>query len=162
MQAVLRGRDLLAVMPTGSGKSAIYQVPSLLADGVTLVVSPLIALQDDQITAIEECGAGTAVAINSGLRVAERRRSWEAVDRREADFVFIAPEQLANHDVVDRLRAAGPSLIVVDEAHCVSAWGHDFRPDYRRLADMFRRPGESIPIAALTATPSVVLRRDIV
>ncbi|OBG27753.1 recombinase RecQ [Mycobacterium sp. 852002-51057_SCH5723018] len=162
MHAVLRGRDLLAVMPTGSGKSAIYQVPSLLTDGVTLVVSPLIALQDDQITAIEECGAGTAVAINSGLRAAERRRSWEAVERCEADFVFIAPEQLANDDVVERLRAAGPSLIVVDEAHCVSAWGHDFRPDYRRLADVFHRLGESIPYVALTATASVVVRRDIV
>lgn len=162
MQAVLRGRDLLAVMPTGSGKSAIYQVPSLLTDGVTLVVSPLIALQDDQITAIEGCGAGAAVAINSGLRAAERRRSWDAVERHQADFVFVAPEQLANDDVVDRLRGAGLSLIVVDEAHCVSAWGHDFRPDYRRLADVFRRLGESIPIVALTATASVVVRRDIV
>lgn len=162
MQAVLHGRDLLAVMPTGSGKSAIYQVPSLLTDGATLVVSPLIALQEDQISAIEESGAGTAVAINSTLRAAESRRSWAAVERGEADFVFVSPEQLANDDVVARLRETRPSLIVVDEAHCVSAWGHDFRPDYRRLADAFRRLGEPIPIVALTATASVVVRRDIV
>ncbi|MDT5147624.1 MAG: ATP-dependent helicase RecQ [Mycobacterium sp.] len=162
MRAVLRGRDVLAVLPTGSGKSAIYQVPSLLIDGMTLVVSPLIALQEDQISAIEESGAGTAVAINSGLRARDRRRSWELIDRCEADFVFVAPEQLANDEVVSRLREARLSLIVVDEAHCVSAWGHDFRPDYRRLADVFRRLGESIPVVALTATASVVVRRDIV
>lgn len=147
-------------MPTGSGKSAIYQVPSLLIDGVTLVASPLIALQEDQVSAIEGSGAGTAVAINSGLRAAERRRGWQAVYSSEGDFVFIAPEQQANDEVVARLSEAWLSLIVVDEAHCVSAWGHDFRPDYRRLADVFRRLGESIPIVALTATASVVERRN--
>ncbi|KQH75226.1 recombinase RecQ [Mycobacterium gordonae] len=162
MRAVLHGRDLLAVMPTGSGKSAIYQIPSLLTDGVTLVVSPLLALQKDQIAAIEESDAGTAVAVNSALRAAERRRAWQAIENGSADFVFISPEQLANDDVVDRLRRARLSLCVVDEAHCVSAWGHDFRPDYRRLADVFRQLGQSIPVAALTATASVVVRRDIV
>ncbi|HTX93448.1 MAG TPA: DEAD/DEAH box helicase [Mycobacterium sp.] len=91
MRAVLRGRDALAVLPTGSGKSAIYQVPSLLTDGMTLVVSPFIALQEDQITAIEQYGAGTAVAINSGLRTGERRRSWESIDRGDADFVSPPP-----------------------------------------------------------------------
>lgn len=162
MRAVLHGRDVLAVLPTGSGKSAIYQVPSLLTDGVTLVVSPLIALQEDQIAALEVSGAGTAVAINSALRAAQLRRGWDSVERGDADFVFISPEQLANDEVVDRLSTARVSMIVVDEAHCVSAWGHDFRPDYRRLADVFRRLGESIPIVALTATASVVVRRDIV
>lgn len=162
MRAVLDGRDLLAVMPTGSGKSAIYQVPALLTDGATLVVSPLLALQEDQIVAIGESGAGTAVAINSALRAAQRRRSWQAIDSGSADFVFVSPEQLANDEVVDRLRQSRLSLLVVDEAHCVSAWGHDFRPDYRRLADVFRQLGESIPVAALTATASVVVRRDIV
>ncbi|OBH94162.1 RecQ family ATP-dependent DNA helicase [Mycobacterium scrofulaceum] len=162
MRAVLHGRDVLAVLPTGSGKSAIYQVPSLLTDGATLVVSPLIALQEDQIAALEASGAGTAVAINSALRAAQLRRAWDSVGRGDADFVFISPEQLANDEVVDRLSAVRVSMIVVDEAHCVSAWGHDFRPDYRRLADVFRRLGESIPIVALTATASVVVRRDIV
>jgi ATP-dependent DNA helicase RecQ len=162
MHAVLCGRDLLAVLPTGSGKSAIYQVPSVLIDGVTLVVSPLLALQEDQIAAIEEFGAGKAVAINSTLRAAQRRRNWQVIESGSADFVFISPEQLANDEVVERLRHAKLSLIVVDEAHCVSAWGHDFRPDYRRLADFFSRLGELIPVVALTATASVVARRDIV
>lgn len=162
MRAVLHGRDLLAVMPTGSGKSAIYQVPSLLTDGATLVVSPLLALQEDQITAIGESGAGRAVAINSALRAAQRRQSWQAIESGSADFIFISPEQLANDEVVGLLRRSRLSLLVVDEAHCVSAWGHDFRPDYRRLADVFRQLGESIPVAALTATASVVVRRDIV
>lgn len=162
MRAVLHGRDLLAVMPTGSGKSAIYLIPSVLTDGVTLVVSPLLALQKDQIAAIEESGAGTAVAVNSALRAAQRRRAWQAIESGSADFVFISPEQLANDEVVDRLRRVGLSLCVVDEAHCVSAWGHDFRPDYRRLADVFHQLGQSIPIAALTATASGVVRRDII
>lgn len=90
------------------------------------------------------------MAINSGLGAAERRRGWQAVDSSEADFVSITPEQLANDEVVARLSEARLSLIVVDEAHCISAWGHGFRPDYRRLADVFRRLGESIPIVALT------------
>lgn len=162
MRAVLQGRDLLAVLPTGSGKSAIYQVPSLLTAGATLVVSPLIALQDDQIATIEESGAGSAVAINARLRAGERRHSWRAIEDQHADFIFVSPEQLASADVVDRLRKAGLSLIVVDEAHCVSAWGQDFRPDYRRLADVFRTLGDSIPVVALTATASAVVRRDIV
>ncbi len=149
-------------MPTGSGKSAIYQVPSLLTGGATLVVSPLLALQEDQITAIGESGAGRAVAINSALRAAQRRQSWQAIESGSADFIFISPEQLANDEVVGLLRRSRLSLLVVDEAHCVSAWGHDFRPDYRRLADVFRQLGESIPVAALTATASVVVRRDIV
>jgi ATP-dependent DNA helicase RecQ len=162
IREVLMGHDVLAVMPTGSGKSAIYQVPALLTDGATLVVSPLIALQHDQISRIESTCAGTAVAINSGLRAAERRRNWEAIDNHRADFIFISPEQLANDEVVARLRRACLSLLVVDEAHCVSAWGHDFRPDYRRLADVFGRLGASLPVLALTATASVVVRRDIV
>lgn len=162
MRAVLHGRDVLAVLPTGSGKSAIYQVPSLLTDGATLVVSPLIALQEDQIAALQASGAGTAVAVNSALRAGQLRRGWESIERGDADFVFVSPEQLGNDDVVNRLSGAQVSMIVVDEAHCVSAWGHDFRPDYRRLADVFRRLGEAIPIVALTATASVVVRRDIV
>lgn len=162
MEAVLAGRDVLAVLPTGSGKSAIYQVPAVLRDGATLVVSPLIALQHDQIAGLAETEAPTAVALNSRLRAAERTRNREAVRRGEVEYIFVAPEQLANTDVVQLLGEANLSLIVVDEAHCVSAWGHDFRPDYLRLADVFERFGASIPVVALTATASVVVRREIV
>lgn len=161
MAAVLAGRDLLAVMPTGWGKSAIYQVPALLLDHATLVVSPLIALQRDQIAGLDDTDA-VAVAVHSGQRAAERDRAWDAIDRGTADVIFVSPEQLANDDVVERLGAAQISLLVVDEAHCVSAWGHDFRPDYLRLPDAFARLGGRVPVAALTATASTVVRREIV
>lgn len=161
MQALMAGRDALAVLPTGSGKSAIYQVPDVLLDGPTLVVSPLIALQQDQIAGLADTGAPEAVAINSQLRTAENEENWAAVRSHEADYIFVSPEQLANDEVVTRLAETRVSLIVVDEAHCVSAWGHDFRPDYLRLADAFARVAPTAPVAALTATASVVVRREI-
>jgi ATP-dependent DNA helicase RecQ len=162
MEAIVAGRDVLAVMPTGSGKSAIYQVPSVLLSGSTLVVSPLIALQRDQIAALSDAGVSTAVAINSGQRTSRTSRAWEAVRHNDADYVFVSPEQLAKDRVVSRLADTRFTLIVVDEAHCVSSWGHDFRPDYLRLADAFARIGASIPVAALTATASPIVRREIV
>ncbi len=161
MDAILAGRDVLAVMPTGSGKSAIFQVPAILIDGVTLVISPLIALQQDQITRLAEIGAPAAVAINSRQRAAEADRTWETVLHNDAEYVFLAPEQLTNDGVIERLRSSEVSLVVVDEAHCVSAWGHDFRPSYLRLADAIERLGRP-RIAALTATASPVVRREIV
>ncbi|MCZ8380739.1 RecQ family ATP-dependent DNA helicase [Mycobacterium sp. CPCC 205372] len=160
MEALLAGRDLVAVMPTGWGKSAIYQVPALLLEHATVVVSPLIALQHDQIAALDGTAA-VAVAVHSGQRANERRRAWDAIGRGRADVIFVSPEQLANDDVVARLADAVVSLIVVDEAHCVSAWGHDFRPDYLRLSDVFGRLGRGVPVAALTATASTVVRREI-
>lgn len=162
MEAVLAGRDLLAVLPTGSGKSAIYQVPAVLLDGATVVVSPLIALQQDQIAGLADTRAPEAVAIHSQQRTSETQDNWEAVGNHEAEYIFVSPEQLANDEVVARLAEVSVSLIVVDEAHCVSAWGHDFRPDYLRLADAFARFANGAPVAALTATASVVVRREIV
>jgi ATP-dependent DNA helicase RecQ len=161
MEAVLAGRDVLAVMPTGSGKSAIYQVPSVLIDGVTLVISPLIALQDDQIDGLERTDAPDAVSVNSRQSASENDHSWDVLSRKEAKYVFLSPEQLAKSDVLSRLRSAEVSLIVVDEAHCVSAWGHDFRPDYLRLADAIAAL-DSPPVVALTATASPVVRREII
>ncbi len=161
MEAVLAGRDVLAVMPTGSGKSAIYQVPAILIDGVTLVVSPLLALQQDQIARLDEVAAPEAVAINSRQGATAIDRSWEAVEQNDARYIFLAPEQLTKDDVLAALRAADVALVVVDEAHCVSAWGHDFRPSYLRLADAIRRLDRP-PVAALTATASPVVRREII
>ncbi|WP_410574297.1 RecQ family ATP-dependent DNA helicase [Amycolatopsis sp. cmx-4-61] len=160
MEQVVAGHDVLAVLPTGAGKSAIYQVPALLLDGPTLVVSPLIALQNDQIEGIEGSRAPAAVALNSAQRAAERH-AWEAVRRGEAEYLFLSPEQLASDEVLDAVAELGVSLFVVDEAHCVSAWGHDFRPDYLRLAPVIERLGHP-RVIALTATAALPVRADIV
>jgi ATP-dependent DNA helicase RecQ len=160
-RAVLEGRDTLAVMPTGSGKSAVYQVAAALLDGPTVVVSPLLALQKDQVEAIADADVGLAAAANS--TISDRERAWifDAVASGGLEFLFVSPEQLAREDTIAQLTEAAPSLFVVDEAHCISEWGHDFRTDYLRLgaaAEAIGRP----PILALTATASPVVREEIV
>ncbi|MGY1883861.1 RecQ family ATP-dependent DNA helicase [Blastococcus sp. SYSU DS0753] len=161
MDQVMAGRDVLAVLPTGAGKSAIYQVPALLKDGPTLVVSPLLALQRDQMEGIDDTAAPEAVAVNSAQRAGQTRHAWDAVREGDAEYLFLSPEQLAKDDVLDELAGLGISLFVVDEAHCVSAWGHDFRPDYLRLGTAIERLGHP-PVLALTATAALPVRRDIV
>jgi ATP-dependent DNA helicase RecQ len=161
MLALMAGDDVLAVLPTGAGKSAIYQVPALLLDGPTVVVSPLLALQRDQIDSLDDRPLPGAVALNSRQRAAERREAWEALRGGAAEYLFLAPEQLAKEDVVAGLRELGVSLFVVDEAHCVSSWGHDFRPDYLRLAPVVEALGRP-RVVALTATAAQPVRDDIV
>jgi ATP-dependent DNA helicase RecQ len=158
VQAVVDGRDTLAIMSTGSGKSAIYQIAGMLIDGPTIVVSPLIALQRDQVEAV---GEDMAVELNSTLSRGEREQGFSGVQDGKLEFALLAPEQLAHGDVVARLRAARPSLLVVDEAHCVSEWGHDFRPDYLRLGAVAEALGRP-PILALTATAAPPVRAEIV
>ncbi|HYI20197.1 MAG TPA: RecQ family ATP-dependent DNA helicase [Solirubrobacteraceae bacterium] len=160
IESVLAGRDTLVVMSTGSGKSAIYQIAGLLLPGATVVVSPLIALQRDQVEALRERAAGGAAQINSAIPAAERDAALAELAEDALEFVFLAPEQLANGDVLDELAVAAPSLLVVDEAHCISEWGHDFRPEYLRLgaaAEALGRP----PILALTATAAPPVREEI-
>jgi ATP-dependent DNA helicase RecQ len=163
MSAVVSGRDTVVVMPTGAGKSAIYQVPALLLDGPTVVVSPLIALQRDQVAALlaRGAGAGGAVQANSAQTDAEREHAFAALRSGEVEFLFLAPEQLAKPEVLDEVAAAKPSLFVVDEAHCISSWGHDFRPEYLRLHTAVERLGRP-PVLALTATASPPVRAEIV
>ena len=161
MQGLLDGRDVLVVMPTGSGKSAIYQVPTVLLGGPTVVVSPLIALQRDQVTGLRDSEAPDAVAVNSAQSQSVTDEGWQAVEDGDAEYLFLSPEQLARKDVLERLSELRPSLFVVDEAHCVSAWGHDFRPDYLTLGEAAERLGRP-PVLALTATAAAPVREDIV
>ncbi|HEX2264968.1 MAG TPA: RecQ family ATP-dependent DNA helicase, partial [Solirubrobacterales bacterium] len=161
IEAVVEGRDTLAVMSTGYGKSAIYQLAGEFIDGPTIVVSPLIALQRDQVEAMEESTVGEAAELNSTVSESKREELMESLREGEREFVLLAPEQLAKEEVLEELREAKPSLLVVDEAHCISEWGHDFRPDYLRLgafADQLGHP----TLLALTATASPPVRREIV
>jgi ATP-dependent DNA helicase RecQ len=158
--AALSGRDTLAVMPTGSGKSAIYQVAGALIEGTTVVVSPLVALQHDQARSIAELDAGEAVQVNSSGGERRHAAALDAVTSGKVEFVLLAPEQFANDDTLAALAANPPSLFVVDEAHCISAWGHDFRPSYLRLRQVRHLLGDPV-VLALTATAAPPVRRDI-
>jgi ATP-dependent DNA helicase RecQ len=159
--SLLGGRDVLAVMSTGSGKSALYQVPALKLDGVVLVISPLIALQFDQVSALEHTDAPLAVALNSRQKAAETREAWAALEAGTAGYLYLGPEQLTKPEVLKRLATVCISLVAVDEAHCISAWGHDFRPDYLRIPDALDQLGRP-PTVALTATASPILRDEII
>jgi ATP-dependent DNA helicase RecQ len=161
IRAVLDGRDTLVVQPTGSGKSAIYQIAGLLIDGATLIVSPLIALQKDQVDSLDANNIAAAAALNSTQPASEIREELEKVEDGELEFIFLAPEQLRKPETIESLRAANVSLFVVDEAHCVSQWGHDFRPDYLRIGAVAEALGHPC-ILALTATAAARVRDEIV
>ncbi|WP_454728421.1 RecQ family ATP-dependent DNA helicase [Cellulosimicrobium protaetiae] len=163
ISALLDGRDVLLVLPTGAGKSAVYQVPGLELPGPTLVVSPLIALQQDQVRSLLELGDddARAAAVSSAVPAAERRAALKAAAAGELEFLFLSPEQLANDEVLDAVRAARPSLVAVDEAHCVSTWGHDFRPEYLRVGERLDTLDPRPPVLALTATASPPVREDV-
>lgn len=160
VKALISGRDCLAVMPTGSGKSAIYQIAACMLKGVTLVVSPLIALQKDQVDSINEQTDQEALVINSVQRASENREAFEKLEQGSGKFVFLAPEQLRKEEMIDALASAGVSLFVVDEAHCISEWGHDFRPDYLQLGSVIERLGHPVTLA-MTATASPQVRDEI-
>jgi ATP-dependent DNA helicase RecQ len=158
VSAVLAGRDCVAVMPTGAGKSLTYQIPARLLGGTTLVVSPLIALMKDQVDAMARVGLRAAF-LNSSLAAEERRERVRALRRGDLELLYAAPEGL-EASVGSALTGVRLSLIAVDEAHCISAWGHDFRPAYRNLAGLRDRFGA--PVLALTATATPEVTRDIV
>ncbi len=160
MAATLADRDALVVLPTGGGKSLCYQAPALVREGFTVVVSPLIALMADQLRALDAVGVA-AGAFNSGQDPLERNATWERLRRRELQLVYCSPERIVSPGFYQDLLALGASAVAVDEAHCISHWGHDFRPEYRQLGGL-RGSGRRVPILALTATATPRVQEDIV
>ena len=160
IRTVLEGRDTLAVMPTGGGKSLCYQIPALMQESLTVIISPLISLMKDQVDSLIQSSVGDAATLHSGLSHEER---WE-VERRvregEVKMLYVAPERLRSLEFVLALRRAGVGLFVVDEAHCISEWGHNFRPDYLFLPRVVKDLGNP-PVLALTATATPRVREDI-
>jgi ATP-dependent DNA helicase RecQ len=159
VNAVLAGRNTLAIMPTGGGKSLCFQLPALCRDGVTVVISPLIALMRDQVRALRAAGV-EAGALTSGNTEEETEQVFTALDEGRLKLLYMAPERLASGATLPMLQRIGCSLIAVDEAHCVSQWGHDFRPDYLRIGELRRALG--VPLAAFTATADEETRAEIV
>ncbi len=161
VDAVLAGENVLAVMPTGSGKSLCYQLPAIVRPGLTLVVSPLIALMRDQVRALTAAGVA-AGSLNSSNEPAENSRVMGLLRRRELRLLYVAPERLARPDTVEMLAESDVSMMAIDEAHCVSQWGHDFRPEYLTLGNVARQIGGRLQTLAFTATADAPTRNDIV
>ncbi|SFS88143.1 ATP-dependent DNA helicase RecQ [Sulfitobacter marinus] len=159
VEAVTAGENVLAIMPTGGGKSLCFQMPALLREGVTVVISPLIALMRDQVRALQELGVG-AGALTSGNTPEETDAVWEGLEAGTLKLLYMAPERLAAGSVIGMLKRVGVSLVAVDEAHCVSQWGHDFRPDYLRIGELRRTL--NVPLAAFTATADAETQLEIV
>jgi ATP-dependent DNA helicase RecQ len=160
IRAVLDGRDALVVIPTGAGKSLMYQLPAVLQDGITVVVSPLIALMKDQTDKMEQVGVD-ALTINSGLTGTEKRAAEAAVANGGGEILYVTPERFRDRTFFDSLLERDVSLLVVDEAHCISEWGHDFRPDYMMIGSIAHRLDRP-PVLALTATATPAVQDDIV
>jgi len=156
VEAAVAGRDVLVVMPTGSGKSLCYQLPALMRADLTVVVSPLVSLMQDQVQAIERVAPGYVGLVNAQQDTATNRKTLDRAARGDLRLLYVAPERFSSPGFLERIRNARIGLFVVDEAHCVSQWGHDFRPDYFRLADAARWLGaEAIVASTATATPQV-------
>ena len=159
IDGVIAGRDVLLTMPTGGGKSLTYQLPAVVLDGLTLVVSPLIALMKDQVDALRRKGI-RATFVNSSLEGRERRERIEGCTRGEYDLLYVTPERFRSPLFLEKLDQLGITRLAVDEAHCISQWGHDFRPDYSRLSEYRRLLGDP-PTIALTATATPRVAEDI-
>ena len=161
IRALMSGRDILGVMPTGAGKSVCYQLPALLFPGITLVVSPLIALMKDQVMALKQSGVAAAY-INSSLTPGQQQEAIRRAKNGAYKIIYVAPERLQTPAFLDFATHAPISLLAVDEAHCVSQWGQDFRPSYLKVPDFVRALPHRPPVAAFTATATQQVRRDMI
>ena len=159
IRSVLEGNNTLAIMPTGAGKSLCYQLPSLHLPGTTVVVSPLISLMKDQVDKLEEAGI-EAAQLNSALTTEEHEENLEQIKTEKSDFIFVTPERFTNQEFLGDLRKKDINFVVIDEAHCISEWGHDFRPAYLSLGAAVKTLG-SPPVLALTATATSEVIADI-
>lgn len=159
VRRVVAGEDALVVMPTGGGKSICYQIPSLVRPGCGIIVSPLISLMQDQVDALQQAGVRAAV-LNSSLGRADRRRVEKQLEAGQIDLCYVAPERATRSRFQRLLQRAEPALLAIDEAHCISQWGHDFRPEYLALADL-RRAFSHVPCVAVTATADSPTQRSI-
>lgn len=158
IESLLSGHDTFTVLPTGTGKSLCYQLPSYLLDGQTLIVSPLISLMEDQVSQLRKMGERSVVAINSTLDFSSKQYVLNHLSAFK--FIFISPETLTQEDVLNRVKQLRISLFVIDEAHCISEWGHDFRPSYLALKDTLKKLGHPLTLA-LTATATSTVKEDI-
>ena len=160
---ILAGKDTFVIMPTGGGKSMCYQLPALMSEGTAIVISPLIALMKNQVDQLRAFGGTDSIAhfLNSSLTKADIARVKEDVLKGQTKLLYVAPESLTKQDNIDFLRLNHVSFVAVDEAHCISEWGHDFRPEYRKIRQVISNIGEGIPIIALTATATPKVQQDI-
>jgi ATP-dependent DNA helicase RecQ len=157
---ILAKRDTLVIMPTGGGKSLTYQIPALIFEGITIVISPLISLMKDQVEQLVELGVA-AIYLNSSLNTSDYRRNVELIKNGKVKLLYVAPETLFLEKTIELLEKINVECVTIDEAHCISEWGHDFRPEYRRIADMRRKFTEAV-FVALTATATPRVQNDII
>lgn len=162
IRSILEGNDCFVIMPTGAGKSLCYQLPALMQDGTAIIISPLIALMKNQVDAIRGFGESDAIAhfLNSSLTKTQAKRVKEDVTSGKTKMLYVAPETLKKEETVDFLRSVKVSFVAVDEAHCISEWGHDFRPEYRRIKQIIKAI-DDVPMVALTATATPKVQLDI-
>ncbi len=160
IDSILSGRDVLGIMPTGAGKSLCYQVPAMLMDGITLVISPLISLMKDQVGSLNQAGIHAAF-LNSSLTVGQYYKALDYARQGKYPIIYVAPERLVTEEFLDFALHADIAMVAVDEAHCVSQWGQDFRPSYLKIVEFIKKLPKRPVVSAFTATATKEVRDDI-